>query len=363
MVSPELLQRLENRLQKLRSRGQSYYSSIRWDVLLVLGGAANFLAVRAFNDYYQFVTSPLYVWTAIGTYPASLSYLAQVSIIPLALLFTFPIILSVALTRLMPEKRIVPPFYLQMVTLAGIVVFSVATVSVLTDAIPILLLGFMYTVIGGVVQDRATSALFGISAERESIVTSTLEVPNASPEDIVRIISNPVLAISLVAPPERVNDTFVFKNPRGIKYETRIEIKRRGNGSIINLAVFDRTRYHLRYSDELGEQGRARHVILRDFLSRTNAPQSPQKKLIVKEPPENLSYALVDSIMDETHGLWVKTQRLNRIGWAKIVLFIVALGIVGVFVFELKDYPSAYATLALIILYLVFEVPSKLKRD
>lgn len=244
-----------------------------------------------------------------------------------------------------------------MITLAGIVISVLG--SSLVESLPTLFLGFAYTTVGGVIQDRATSALVGIHSNREAIITSTLEVLNASPADVVRVILRPEYAFNLniASKAEKVDNTFLFRNLRGMVFDHRIEVRRMpgGESTIINLAFFQKTRYYLRYSDELAEYARLLHGYLRDILSRS--------KLMVQELEEKLGSLLVDSIIDETQGWWIQTQKLNKLGWAKIGLFFVAVSIVGLFLFVLRDFASGYATLVLILLYVIFELPSRLRRD
>ena len=252
-----------------------------------------------------------------------------------------------------------------MITLAGIIL-SLANASI-SDAAPTLLLGLAYTTIGGVVQDRTTSVLFGMSSNRDDIITSTIEVTNASPDDLVRILSTPKFADNLNLTPhaEKLDgNCFIFRNVRGAVYETRIEIKKipYGESTIINTAFFENARYYLRYSNELFEYGRAIHVYLFDLLSRSASSVYPDVKLIVQQPTEKYADPLIDSIIDETQGWWIQTKKLTKFGWVKVALFIFALAIIGVFLFVLKDYPSGYATLALVILYTVFELPSRIRR-
>lgn len=61
-------------------------------------------------------------------------------------------------------------------------------------------------------------------------------------------------------------------------------------------------------------------------------------------------------------GWWVQTKKLTKFGWGKVALFIVALGIVAAYFFVYKDAPSGYAALILVILYVVFELPSRIRR-
>lgn len=267
------------------------------------------MAVRVFQEYYQYMTSYQYLLANNVAIPASTDYIIRISIIPVIILFFIPIILSGLLTRLVPEKIIVPPLYIQMVTLAGIVIFALSNLSVIDWVTP-LLLGVAYTMVGGQVQDRTTTALVGISSNRGDIVTSTIEVLNATPDEIVRILSEPKFADNLVVSPhaEERNGVFMFRNPRGTDYETRIEVRQlssSGKPTIINLAFFEREKYYLRYSTELVEYARAIHVYLYDLLQRSNSTVPPQQKLSVQVPDETHSALLVDQIIDETQGWWV----------------------------------------------------------
>jgi hypothetical protein len=337
---------------------------MHWPVLLLIGGAANFLAIRAFQEYYAYMLSPNQV-AAAGYYFVSTNYIIQISIIPLILLFLFPIFLSVMLSRIQPEKMVVSPLYIQLVTLAGILIYSFSGAMSFSDSFSTGLLGAAYTLIGGAVQERATTTLFGISANRDAIVSSTLEVLNATVEDVVRILSDPKFANNLAIdlPSEKFDEhTSLFKSPRGFDMQTRVEVTNRSGQTMVNIACFQRARYYLRYSQELQEYERAEHVYLKDALSRSPSPTEPNKMLFVQEPDEKHDAILLDSIIDETQGWWVETQKLNRIGWAKAILFFVALAIVAYFIFWLKDFASGYATLALIFLYVVFELPSRLRR-
>ena len=130
---------------------------MRWIVYVFLGGAINTLVVYAFS---QSIAIPLY---------ASLLDVLAITAIPIAILFGTPILVSIGLTRLHPERRVVSPLYIQLLTLAAYLY------NVLTNPRPEYFAGLvllvMYAAFGGLAQNQIVASMIGLVAVRDSFLS------------------------------------------------------------------------------------------------------------------------------------------------------------------------------------------------
>jgi hypothetical protein len=324
------------RLHGVQSRLARHYELIRWLVSVLLGGAVNTLVIQLFAYYISLI--PSYYWSGFYT-----SELIQSLIVPTALLFATPIFLSVLLTRLQPEKRIVPPLYMQLLAFSAVTYGQFAVP--LAQAFATVLLTGVYAIGGGFTQDRITTKLFGIQAARENIVTFSVQASD-EPKRISEVLCIPQFADNLALDPnaEDVDGRLVMRSAWDARYRARVEIVATNQGiSRINIACYTTARYYMRWSESLEEYGRGIAVYIADVLNRNGIEARVAE-------PEHVEW-LTGSVVDEYQGWWMQRHRLTTMSWLKVIFFVVALGIVWAFFFTLKDYASAYATLAIILLY------------
>jgi hypothetical protein len=268
-------------------------------------------------------------------------------------LFLIPILLSLALTRLHPEKRLVPPLYVQLIA------FGMLLVTADYAGFPylsLLIIGF-YVGLGGLTQDRIFLAITGPSVDRDNIICRAFEVAS-DPQNIAQVLSKS----SYVGLGEKLHmkhdGTIILRSPKDATYTAIAEIKRgeQPTQSFLSVAFYERTRYYLRKTTDLEEYANARLAIMRDLFSRD--------RIEIREAPISIATPLLDSIIDEMQGIVASHfERLSRLGWVKMLSFIGAVAIVGILLFWMKDYGSGITTVALILLYLAFELPSRLSRD
>jgi hypothetical protein len=318
---------------------------VRWVVSLFLGASLNFVAIRLFQQWLQslFLTYYLF-WIGLG-----------VATIPAILVFLTPIVLSLGLTRVHPEKRLVPPLYIQLITLG---MFLATADYAASPYLSLLMIG-LYVGLGGLTQDKIVLAITGRTVDRDSIVRRAFMIVG-DPERIAQVLTKfPYVGLDEMWD-TKPNGAIVLRSPKDREYTTVVEITRgkQPNHSFLSVAFYQRTRYYLRKTADLEEYARIRLAYIRDVFSRD------EYRTEVYEAPDSIATPLLDSIIDEMQGL-VTThfERLSGLGWVKMVSFIGAVAIVGILLFYMKDYGSAITTVALILLYLAFELPSRLSRD
>jgi hypothetical protein len=309
-----------------------------------LGGAVNFAAIKLFEEWLPLFFSPRDLfWFVVGlvTVPT--------------ILFLVPIALSLGLTRLHPEKRLVPPLYIQLITFGA---FLVTADYAAFPYLSLLMIG-LYASLGGLAQDKIVTAITGLSVDRDSIVCRAFEVASDS-ERVAQVLTK-FRYVGVGRKLQRKTDgTIVLRSPKDVDYTTIMEIRQgaKSNQSLLSVAFFEKSRYYLRKTQDLEEYAEIRIAYLRSLFSRA------EYCMQLHDAPPKIADPLLDSIIDEMQGiLSLHVQRLSRLGWVKLFAFVGAVATVGVYLFYMKDYGSAVATIALILLYLAFELPSRLSRD
>ena len=125
---------------------------------MFIGGAINAAVLQAYGDFLLHIPSRpltgtgeqiLYAWT------------------PLILIFFAPIILSLVLTTFQPEKQIVPPIWIQVVSFAWYAGFAYIKYS--AEFVPLIGVYAFYTVFAGYAQTQMVAPILGIVADRASI--------------------------------------------------------------------------------------------------------------------------------------------------------------------------------------------------
>jgi hypothetical protein len=302
------------------------------------------VAIKLFEEWLAlfFSTHDLF-WLVLG--------LVTVPIV----LFLIPVVLSLALTRPHPEKRLVPPLYMEVIT------FGMFLVTVDYHGFPYLALVMVgiYAGLGGLTQDRIVTSITGLSVDRDSIVCRVFYVAGG-PESIAQMLTK-FTYVGVGKKPQRKPDgTIVLRSPKDSAYTTVMEIRQgtQPNQSLLSVAFFQRSRYYLRRTQDLEEYAEIRIAYMRSLFSRT------EHRMKFRDAPPKMAEPLLDLIIDEMQGiLTLHIQRLSRLGWIKLFAFVGAVVMVCIYLFYMKDYGSALATVVLILLYLAFELPSRLSHD
>jgi hypothetical protein len=327
-----------------------------WIASTFIGGAINALAIQAFTEYYDSMIQALRIeYPAPTIIPAADIF--ESSALQILLVFLAPIFLSLIFTKFLPERRVVKPFDIQALSFAA---FAYAKVMVPTsrDFGGLLLLG-MYALFGGLTQNALMSKLVGVAADR-SLIVSYSRLVYVTPQRLADLLTSNRFRrnLNLKAHVERTGDgRLILRSVSTLDYSMVFEIAANNdppNSALLNMVFYERIGQYLRRTDEFEEYVLSTIVYLQDVLNRQSVRWTV--RLDTEAAP------LVDSVVNELQGLSVYAQRVSRIGWIKILAFLGAVSVAGVaFFLYLKDYTSGYATIVLILLYLAFELPPRLR--
>jgi len=323
---------------------------VRWVVYLFLGSTLNLLTLRLFGEWFTLYFSTSYPYTL-----DLLLAILQLVTIP-TLVFAVPILLSLMFTRFHPEKRLVPPLYIQIVTWGMFILVSYS----FTFSFGVLLVVLaIYASLGGLTQDRIVVSITGLSADRDCVVCRAFEVAS-EPEKLVQILTRfKYLGVENKSQ-RKADGTIVLRSPKSHDYTTVMEIKQgaQPNESLLTVAFYEIGRYRLLRTEDLEEYAEIRTAYLRSVLSRD------EYRIGLRDGPVNLTDPLIDSIVDECQGrLTANVKRMSKLAWLKLLAFASAVAVVALFLFYMKNYAEGFATLAIVLLYLAFDLPSRLRRD
>jgi hypothetical protein len=265
-----------------------------------------------------------------------------------------PITLSIVLTRYHPEKMVVPPLYMQLVSFGIIVIFAYNLYQVF--GLVLYLAAFEYVIVGGLTQNFFARLLLGRMGSRNDILTTSL-VMKLRFDDVVGILSNERFSqnLNLGKKIHKSEGRAVFVSPKKYATVTALEVKRgnENNETFLNVATFEKENFYIKRTDESDEWCRAAVAYIRDILSRQNPPIS------LTDAPSIGGEVLANEILDEMRGISSPWQMRS---WVTLLAFMIPIIIAAAFFFELKDYTDGYVTLALTAPYLAIEAPRVLAR-
>ena len=140
------------------------------------------------------------------------------------------------------------------------------------------------------------------------------------------------------------------------KYRTVMELVEHTNiNTTINLIFFEPRNYYITTSDNLREYAISRVYYLQKLLNY------PEYEIHTTESDSANAQPLVNMVIDEMQGLLLQAEEMTTSSWLKLILFIGAVLAVPVFIFVLKDSANAIVTAVLLALYVVFELPERLR--
>jgi len=327
------------------------FETLRWITYLFLGGALNAAVLEIFGDYLLHLHFPLVgadFWLLI--------------ILPLGLVFLTPVILSLAFSRFQPEKQIVPPLYIQLVSAGWFLGFIYVRWS--ADWLPILALELFYAWFGGTIQNVIAVWLLGLSTDRRNLIPYSLEI-SSLPEKVEQTLSTERFRDNLDllnAGEERDDHRWEYIGGRknaASRYGILVEVREgsKPESSLVNLVFYERTSYYVSpVTDDLREYASAKLAYLKSLFQKLDGG------ITVSELEPTNADGLINRTLDNMQGVVPQFGRISKLGWFKVGSFIGALVIAVADAVVLKDLPSSLALFALILLYLAFELGSGLTR-
>lgn len=331
---------------------------VRWIVLIFLGGSINSWALILVVPHLSQIIDLF--WMSANIQEASV-HISQLFLygFPLILL---PVFLSFTFTRILPKKRIVSPLHIQMITFGWFLFwhtqqssFSSSTAS--EFLIPLYLI-ILYTIIGGLLQDRLLIRIIGITALDEDMEQFSLQT-KIKKEKLFSIFLTRRFRdrLSLSSKPDFVNDSiklFSYKTQQ-IQFVMELSDDDVSDNTIISVVVYKKVMYSLSKSESVEEHAISIRGDIENILSRQIPP------ILVTETSTLQSQSLAMSILQKFEGA-PSQWRLTKLSWIKIVMFIGALGVTGILFLHQEDITNGIISLSIIFLYLAFELPSKFSK-
>lgn len=317
---------------------------------LYLGGSISGLALMRFTDYYFIVYRNLQE-KLIET--PTVYDLSSYIMLPLILLYITPIFLSLVLTRINPEKRIIPPLYMQIIAVVWFLMLRFEKTEIITLA-----LLFAYIYLASPTQDKIATSLYGISTHRDDVYGYSLRL-KTTPKKTRDILLNKRFrgTIGLQKDPEENDRGIILKSPKNDIYQIFIQLESDSdNETLVNMVFFEKGKYNIKITEDLVEFTQSKIAYIENVFSRDDYQLELQKE-------SSLTHVqpLIDFVIDEMQGISPHIVGRPFASYFKLTAFIFALLISIYFIFEWESI-EGWAILAMILLYLAFELPDKLRQ-
>jgi hypothetical protein len=347
-------------MRQLEETVSQNYDVISWLFRILLGGAINIVLLSVLVSFVEF-----YVPLVNGSYDTSVLFAPQ--LLPTFLFlsiayFISPLILSICLTKRQPYLKIVPPFYISIISIVWMLTYWLSSnISLL----PIVVAFGLTVGYAGYYEDTLATSLMGIATTGDMIYFEHLRL-YADIETVKARICVPAImnALHLSERIEGDNEQgYRFISKRDQFFKTLISLskdKDYPNLTDVKVAYFEKTRYSIRSSPDLLEYVRktSKYLQLSVFLER-------EPKLIcevVMAPTNTARDPLIDSIEDELQGYYARYKRLPARNSIKILgllgLALLTIGLV------LSGQPDIYWQLSILFDVFVYlsELPDLIRR-
>jgi hypothetical protein len=336
---------------ELIKRFSNSYEPILWLIITFVAGAINSLLI-----YVPFVTlvkilTQLHNQSQNLTLTNSLNLLYQIPLL-FAISFFLPLIVSIMVTRSSRIKLIIPPFFIQLVTI-GVLLFAIIFQPISLDMLPVWIFMLIFLGMAGYGQDSFVTGIFGRDIKIEDMIQYSFKSENnlsmienaINKKDVIRE------RLNLDKNIEEIQNGIIMKSPNH-KFQWMLElISQKDDKTIINAVFFEKGRYYFQKSDELIEYARDKTSYLETILKDSKIKSEPVT--------ERNADSLAISIINEHRGFESQLGTVTRNGKIKIIGFILATALsIGLVVTD--HLGEGIASLAGIFLFLAFELPNRL---
>jgi hypothetical protein len=316
---------------------------ISWIVRIFFGGAVSIIFLSVLSAFIVYNVPILN-----GVYQTNVLFTPRLFPTFTLLLFMYlisPLVLSICLTKREPYLKLVPPFYIAIVSIVWILIAWLS--SNISLLFIVIFFGFLVGYVG-FFEDVAATSLLGIATARDLIYFEHLRV-YAEIEHVKARISNLAVMKTLNLSERIEGDAeqgYRFVSQRIYTIKNLIVLsKDKDYPDLTNVKVvyIERARYNLRLSPV--------------FLEKTNETSEYIHSLFLKREPV-LHYEvmtgltntaldpLIDSVEDELHGYYARYKRLPARDSLKI-LGLLMLGVMTL-VLWLSNQPDIYWQLSLL---------------
>lgn len=325
------------------------FGFLKWIIIFFMGGVFHSIV---------FITLGNHILALIQKLPTITEsefggVVIELSLSGLAIFFT-PILISVIATKFLPEKRIVPPIFLQMITAVIMMFYFSFSLDLPDQQIFVgIFMSMIYLIFGGLVQDSVALGIIGRSAREDDLIKYSLTV-NKPMEFVESILSKERYRnhFEFAGKVEEIRKGVRMRSKKIAEYDSVMEIKEMDNEkSMINIVYFHKGAYFFKKSEELETYADEKIHYLKKILENSHCTVEDGNS-------ENVE-SLVNYIIEDASGIYAKTGGITKIGWFKIIGFVTVIGI-ALGIMWLGNVTEGAVALSIVILYLIFDVPKKL---
>lgn len=285
--------------------------------------------------------------------PATSLEIIPSMIIPSAILFSLPIILSLVFSKLNPEVQIVSPLNIQIISMALFIIISFQYVSN-----PLDLVGMVayWTIFIGWVQDGIALTLLGRTADKNDILTASF-IAYTDVEHLKSILLTKKFR-SILGLRKKAEETdecgVILRSHSKTKYQLIVSLtnETQKDKTFVDIAIFEKGRYALKRTEELEEYTIEKADYLKNILKR------PGNSIKIGDVSSSHAENLQAFVIDEMQGKLIGIQKITWLGWLKIIVVILSVTFSLVLCnMHLLSFENMLIILVTIILYAIFEAP------
>jgi hypothetical protein len=331
------------------------YDIVSWILCLFLGGTINVGILNATYNYSN------YYFSKIPSANLHYGAIALVGFIALSILM--PIIVSCFLTAIQPELRIVPPFFIALISSAWIFVLWITPSNVSTTVFPTLTVGVFYSSLG-YIEDPVVTYIFGRATERDYIYFQHIRA-YATIEEVKDRIMTPEIRRSLTISESFEGDAehgYLFKTRRPFPYKNDIFISRDKDYSeltSIKVTYYEVKKYNLQVSNSFLEESHKTSRYIEDIFT-FHEPSIPIE--IITPFTNQVTDKAIDRVLDDMRGYYSRSKRFSITDRLSISLLVAILFLTAI-LFFIGEPAYAVLSIAIEVLIAVLELPDILRRQ
>ncbi len=336
------------------SRLTRNYDLLGWIARLFVGAAFSVFTVEMFGDFLKEIVS---FNPSTGVYMLSLRSNSQsyLFLFLASLALTSPLIASLVLTKRTPELKIVPPFYIEVLTIAWFIAFGLERWS--PDP-SFAILWIMTLVAAGFAEDRVVTRILGHSVDRNDIQMFKF-LASKDIDSVKQVLSPPEIraTLGLGQRNAEIPHGFKLRSPRVATKQTVMKLEQFPNeeGTVISMAVYQVGRYQVRMTPELIHYS----LMLRAYLADTFKRFGVELKDV--EIANKYTEPLLSETFADIQGFYGQSKQMSVGDWMKIG-FLIAIVIATIASFGLGAIPQASILAIVDALFAASELPELLRR-
>jgi len=311
------------------------YSLLQMAVYVFLGGAINAVVIKNYVDLVLSISIP-------PQYQITLQDLPLLAVLGVVV-FLVPLLISFLLSRMQPEKRIIPPLYMQGVSI-GLLLFFVYN-SMPNDFLAIYTISF-YAFVSGIAQDTIVIYALGKTAITDDIIKHSLKahVNMAKMKEIITSKQFRKLHKLRLIMKEGESIKLRSDRRRGFQFILEIKESKQPNETIINTLAYNMGSYgikHISETDDNYDYAKGRIAVLKEYFTRHYSIQ-------IEDDEVSNTDSLMTHVLDEMTGTISRFQEMTTRKRLSIVIAII-VSVIGVGLIAYGRFDTGIAALTIVV--------------